>query len=126
MDENNRDVIGVRQEAEKKKILDRLRKTPIIQIAVERAEVGRATFYRWTHEDLEFAKAVDEAIADGVTLINDMSESTLVSLIRDRKMPAISFWLKHRHATYKQKSPNESEQKKVISLNIIKYGTKKD
>jgi len=81
-------------------ILEQLKKTPIIQIACEKSGVSRATYYRWRKEDQEFLKAADEAIRDGEALITDMSESQLISLIRDRNFPAIQLWLKHHHPSY--------------------------
>lgn len=46
---------------------------------------------------------MDEALAEGVALINDMSESQLLNLIKEKNWPAISFWLKHRNDNYKNK-----------------------
>ena len=81
-------------------ILERLRKTPIIQIACEKSGISRATYYRWRAEDENFKKASDDAISEGEALITDMSESQLVSLIHDRNFQAIHLWLKHHHPKY--------------------------
>lgn len=81
-------------------LLEQLKKTPIVQIACEKAGVGRATYYRWRKEDPEFAKTADEAIYEGSFLVNDMAESQLMSAIRDRNLTAIIFWLKHHHPKY--------------------------
>ncbi len=87
----------------KNQILVQLKEVPIVQIACSKAGVSRATYYRWRDEDAEFRKSADEAIAEGVLFINDMSESQMISLIKDKNWPAISFWLKHRHASYANK-----------------------
>lgn len=82
-------------------VIDMLRKTPIIQIACEKVGIARATFYRWKKEDEKFSKATDEAIAEGEELINDVSESQLISLIKEKNFSAIRFWLNHRSARFR-------------------------
>ena len=90
----------MKRDKSKELLLEQLKKTPIVQIACEKAAVGRATYYRWRKEDPVFAKSADEAIRNGEALITDMSESQLISLIRDRNFPAIQLWLKHHHPRY--------------------------
>lgn len=84
-------------------MLDQLKKTPVVQIAVEKVGISRSTFYRWKEEDKEFAKEADQALAEGVALVNDMAESQLLSAIRDRNISAIFYWLNHRHSAYSNK-----------------------
>ena len=84
-------------------MLDQLKKTPIAQIACEKVGVARSTFYRWKEEDPEFAKQANQALAEGVALVNDMAESQLLSAIRDRNISAIFYWLNHRHSAYSNK-----------------------
>lgn len=84
----------------KKLIIEKLKQTPIVQIVCERVSIGRATYYRWRKEDPEFKKETDEAIAEGLLLVNDMAESQLISAIKDRNLSAIIFWLRHHHSTY--------------------------
>lgn len=83
-------------------LIEHLRKTPIIQLACDKAEISRMTFYRWKKEDLEFSKAVDEAMQDGCQLVNDLAESQLISAIKDRNLQAVSYWLRFHHPSYKQ------------------------
>lgn len=80
-----------------------LNKVPIVQVACEKTGVSRNSVYRWRKEDPEFAKKMDQAIADGVALVNDMSESQLLTLIMEKNYSAISFWLRHRNDNYKDK-----------------------
>jgi hypothetical protein len=87
----------------KKVTLEHLRKIPIIQVACEKSGIARATVYRWKKEDKKFAKEIEEALSEGEALINDMSESQLISLIRDKNWSAISFWLKHRNPKFKER-----------------------
>lgn len=84
-------------------MLEQLKKTPVVQICCEKLGVSRSTYYRWREEDKEFAKLADQALAEGVSLINDMAESQLLSAIRDRNISAIFYWLNHRHSAYSNK-----------------------
>ncbi len=87
----------------KDSLLEQLRKTPIVQIACDKAGIGRATYYRWRKEDETFAMAAEQAIHDGLLLVNDMAESQLMASIRDQNMTAIIFWLRHHHPDYTNK-----------------------
>lgn len=82
---------------------EELEKVPIVQVACEKTGVSRNSVYRWRREDKAFAKKMDEAIANGVALVNDMSESQLLSLIKEKNYSAISFWLRHRNDNYKER-----------------------
>ena len=86
-----------------KKFLGELRKVPIVQVACEKVGVSRNTVYRWKREDKDFAKQFDEALADGVEFVNDMSESQLLQLIKEKNFSAVRFWLNKRHPAYKDK-----------------------
>ena len=93
----------MKKDRTKNLLIEQLKKTPIIQIACEKTGVARASFYRWKNEDKEFAKTSDEAITEGEALITDMSESQLISLIRDRNFQALQLWLRHHHPKYSNK-----------------------
>ncbi len=83
--------------------LAELRKIPIVQVCCEKLDVSRNSVYRWRKEDEDFAKAMDEALAEGEKLVNDMTESQLLSLIGEKHWPAISFWLRHRNAKFRDR-----------------------
>lgn len=87
----------------KKLVLEQLRKTPIVQVVCEKLEISRMTYYRWKQEDKEFAKATEEAIIDGMHLVNDLAESQLVGAIKDKNFAAIAYWLRHHHPSYANK-----------------------
>lgn len=87
--------------ADKKKLLEKLRKTPIVEVACKQSGVPRSTYYRWRKDDEVFASECDDAIEHSAGLINDMAESQLISAIKDKNMSAIFFWLKHHHKSYK-------------------------
>ena len=87
----------------KELLIQQLKYMPIIQVACKKAGIGRATFYRWKTSNKKFAKEADAAIAEGEALITDMSESQLISLIRDRNFQALQLWLRHHHPKYTNK-----------------------
>ena len=82
-------------------LIEQLKKTPIVQIACEKLGLSRWTFYRWKKEDAAFAKQVEEAMADGRLMVNDLAESQLIGAVKDRNFAAIMYWLKHHHPSYK-------------------------
>ena len=87
----------------KEHFLEQLRRVPIVQVACEKCGISRNSVYRWKNTDKEFFKAMEEAIAEGEALVNDMGESQLLSLIREKNWPAISFWLRHRNPKFRDK-----------------------
>jgi hypothetical protein len=93
----------MKTEKEKQLLIEQLKKTPIIQIACEKARIARASFYRWKNEDKEFAKLAEEALLEGETFITEMSESQLISMIRNGNFQAVQLWLRHHHPSYTNK-----------------------
>lgn len=83
--------------------LEQLRKIPIVQVACEKVGLSRNTVYRWKREDKEFEKDMDEALAEGEALINDMSESQLLTMIKEKNWSAVSFWLRHRNPKFRDR-----------------------
>lgn len=110
---------------DKLELIEQLRKMPIVQIACERADIGRATFYRWCKEDAEFAEKARSSLSEGKAMVNDMAESQLISSIKDKSFQAIAYWLKHNHPDYRTRveltplAPQESltpeQQEKVLT-----------
>jgi len=120
--------------------LDQLRKIPIVLVACEKSGLSRNTVYRWRKEDASFAKEMDEALKEGEELVNDMGESQLLTLIKEKNWSAISFWLRHRNPKYKDKiqiegtvntiqelSPEQKElvKKALIMANLNPDGARK-
>ncbi len=100
----------------KELLLGQLKNTPIIQVACSKIGVGRASYYRWKHEDQEFALKADQALSEGVALMNDMAESKLLSTIKEGNLTGIIFWLKNRHDAYKTRVEISSAQKEEVIL----------
>jgi hypothetical protein len=92
-----------RQTVEQKVLLEQLRKVPIVQIACERANIGRTTYYRWCREDPKFKKESEEAMNEGEEMINDLSESQLITLIKEKNFSAVQLWLRQHHPKYGNK-----------------------
>lgn len=108
--------------------LDELRKVPIIQVACEKTGLSRNSVYRWRKDDKEFLKNMDTALTEGVALVNDMSESQLLTLIKEKNYPAISFWLRHRNNNYKNKleitTRDDDEELTPSQAKIVKQALK--
>ncbi len=108
--------------------LSELKKVPIIQVACEKSGLSRNSIYRWRKSDKAFAKQMDEAILEGIDLVNDMSETQLLTLIKEKNYQAISFWLRHRNENYKNKleitTVEDSEELTPSQAKIVKEALK--
>lgn len=93
----------MKKNKKREEFLVQLRKIPIVLVACEKSALSRNSVYRWRREDPIFAKEMDDALKEGEELVNDMSESQLLTMIKEKNWPAISFWLRHRHDKYKTK-----------------------
>jgi hypothetical protein len=105
-----------------------LEKVPIVQVACEKCGISRNSVYRWRKTDKAFCKKMDEALTNGVALVNDMSESQLLTLIKEKNYSAISFWLRHRNDNYKDKTEvttrEESEALTPSQAKIVRNALK--
>lgn len=108
--------------------LDELKKVPIVQVACEKTGLSRNSVYRWRKEDKAFAKKMDDSLAEGVAFVNDMSESQLMTLIKEKSYSAISFWLRHRNNNYKNKleitTKDDPEELTPSQAKIVKQALK--
>lgn len=93
----------MKKNIKKEEFLEQLRKIPIVQVCCEKVGLSRNSVYRWRKEDDEFYKAMVEAIVEGEAFVTDMSESQLISLIKDKHFPAVHLWLRQHHPKYKDK-----------------------
>jgi ACT domain-containing protein len=85
-----KETVQKRQDADKKLLVEQLKKTPIIQLACERCGISRTTYYQWRKDDEQFRKDSDESMKDGKDMINDLSESQLIALIQVKNVTPYS------------------------------------
>lgn len=95
--------LQIRTQEKQKQIVDQLSKTPIVEVACQRADIGRNSYYRWRRQSNKFADACDKAIVEGCAFINDLAESQLLTAMKNNNLTAVMYWLNHRHDTYKNK-----------------------
>lgn len=116
-------TIEERQTNDKQALIVALKEMPIIHVACKKAGISRATYYRWRKEDINFLQESENSLIQGIEFINDISESQLITLIKEKKMPAISMWLKHNNTRYGGKlkavihdteAELTDEQKKIV------------
>lgn len=108
----------------KENLIEQLRTIPVIQVACQKAGVGRATYYRWRGEDEDFKKRADEALNEGTFFINDLAESKLISAIKDGNMTAIIYWLKSHNPAYTENKVFLSLETQEELIKFIKNGNK--
>ena len=96
-------IVNKRIAEDKERLIDGLRATAIVELACQKAEVGRSTYYRYRQQDPEFAKKANEALQHGAELMNDMAESYLLGAIKEKNMSAIQTWLRAHHPRYSTK-----------------------
>jgi hypothetical protein len=110
------------------RFLEELTRIPIVQVACEKTGLSRNSVYRWRKEDPVFARKMNEALAAGVDFVNDMSESQLLNLIKEKHWPAISFWLRHRNNNYKNTleitTKEDSEELTPAQAKIVRQALK--
>ena len=108
--------------------LEELAKVPIVQVACEKTGLSRNSVYRWRKEDKTFEKKMDEALKSGVAFVNDMSESQLLTLIKEKSYSAISFWLRHRNDNYKDRieitTKEDNEALSPSQAKIVRHALK--
>lgn len=110
------ETIDKRQDEQKALLIEKFHRTPIIQVACEKTGISRASYYRWRKEDESFAKLCDEAMHEGVELINDLAESKLITAINEQNQTAMSFWLRHRHPAYAEKLQIQAKVEADVSM----------
>lgn len=100
---DNDNAVEKRKAKIQEQLINQLKRTPIIEVACNKVQIGRNSYYRWRREDNQFARQCDEAIEDGCSLVNDLAESTLINAMKEQNLTACMYWLNHRHNTYRNK-----------------------
>lgn len=98
-------------------VIEQLKTNPIIQIVCQKTGISRATYYRWREKNKKFKESSDKALKEGISFINDLAESQLLSSIKDKNMTAIIFWLKNNNSNYADKI-KVSTDKVVVNDNL--------
>lgn len=106
----------MKKNKKQQEFFEQLKKIPIVSVAAEKTGLSRNSVYRWRKQDKEFEKEMEEAITEGEALINDMTESQLLTLIKDKSWPAISFWLRHRNPKFRERVEVTAKIEEVESL----------
>lgn len=96
-------AIKIRKSKIQQQLVDQLKKTPVVEIACQKVDIGRNSYYRWRRESPKWALACDKALEEGFALINDLAESQLISAMKDNNLTAVMYWLNHRHNLYRNK-----------------------
>ena len=124
----NNSTIEERQEKDKQALIEALKEMPIARVACKRAGISRATYYRWRNEDKSFLQQCYEAIITGIEVINEMSDSQLISLIGEKSLQAIKWWQQHNHERYGAKPKTNPAQAALENLDPSdsKYGKIKE
>jgi hypothetical protein len=119
MNDEPQEMLGLEKTQEaKKRVLENLKEVPIVTLACRKAGIARATYYRWIDEDYAFRVSAKIALDSGISFINDLTESQLVSLIKEGRMPAITLWLKHHHPRYDRGDSRreQNERDKIFGI----------
>ncbi len=87
---------------EKDNIIELLKDFPVIKTACKKGGISRATFYRWIEDDSDFKIESKKAMKEGILSINDTAEENLITMITDKDLSAIKYWLQCHHDDYKR------------------------
>lgn len=115
-----------------KKLLKCLEEDSVISIACQKAQISRATYYRWVESDKQFVKLVNAARSKGDDKYNDISESKLMQLVAEGNIRAIMFRLNNKHPDYSYPKvlPYQKEPAQLLEpikvMGSIKGPTEKD
>lgn len=88
--------------AKQKKVIKALKESPVVKLACNKAGVSRQSHYRWMQESSHYKSSVEDAIEQGVALINDMAETQLHVGIQSGEFKFIKYWMDHNHPRFKK------------------------
>ena len=97
------EIVQVRTKEKQNQLVEQLKRMPIIEVACQKIDIGRNSYYRWRRQRKKFAVDCDKAIEEGCALINDLAESQLLTAMKNSNLTAVMYWLNHRHNAYKNK-----------------------
>lgn len=85
---------------DKDKFIEELKEIPIVSIVCKRTGIGKSTFYRWMHEDMDFNEKVYKALEVGRENITDIAEGQLIGAMRKGEKWAIQCVLENNSRRY--------------------------
>lgn len=96
--------------------MEHLVKMPVIEVACQKAGIGRTTYYRWLKEDKKFRLEAENAVSQGKDRINDMAESVVIKKVSEGDLGASKYYLGHNHPNYhaRSRAPNRDDDEPRI------------
>jgi hypothetical protein len=85
------------------KLLELLAENPSISAACRKLSINRMMFYRLKKSDADFKRNVKLAMIDGRTKWVEIAELGLMSLVKEKNLGAIKFFLANNDLRYAQK-----------------------
>ena len=107
-----------------KMFLDELAKTANISIACERVGLSRQTVYRWMNGDKILNAKVHDAIYLGQESISDLSESKVITGIKNGDTGLAKYWLNNHREEYMRPRADDFWKRFLIKTNKEDYENK--
>lgn len=86
----------------KKRFIEEIKKSPVIEVVCQRLNISRQTFYVWISKDTNFKQQVELAKQEGIDLANDIGETNTLNDMKAGDKTATMFWLRHNHPRYRK------------------------
>lgn len=102
----------------KTKLLEQLRKIPIIEVACRNVGINRSTFYRWINDDITFKAEVMEALLYGRDEIVDLAKVKLYKNLNEGKPWAVLFTLRYYDPDFKP-LPRNPEKRPIWADELL-------
>lgn len=103
----------------KKHIIEFLSEVPIAKYAYSKAQVPKATYYKWRKTDPVFLAMTDEAITEGKVSINELAKSQMIKKIQSGNITACIFWLKHNDQDFNPRIAIEMKNSQPLTKEQI-------
>lgn len=109
---NDRGVskVAARINRQKTEVLKFLAETPVVATACRKADVSRATYYRWLTEDDVFSEEVNSALLQGRDFRCDMAESVVFGKVAEKDLGAAKYLLEHNSSRYMPQPKTERQE----------------
>jgi len=105
-------------DGKKRALLKAIEKTPVVAVACQKANIHRSTYYEWIRSDEVFAAEAKKALERGTQQMNDIAESQLLTLVKEKHFSAVMAWLKHNSPKYTTKYELKAQIKNDEALSF--------